>query len=1197
MSEIAVPLVRIRLMGPLLVEHTSGRQGTFRYEKLRALLAYLSSQPDQAHPRAELAQLLWPGGTVEAAQGNLRRALFDLRQFFDALGVTCPFHADRRVVQWRGAAEVHVQRPQDADPASPALFLEDLRVDDSPAWQRWLQAQRERIQLARLTRLDDQVRRCERRGDWASAVALAEQRVRIHPDDEEGHRRLIRLLMQHGQLERADAAYRACQAHARRLGAPSLEASTQALGQALQEASMRPTHTLSRAPITLLVIHLSAPPHSDPDTPDPTARPQGSHTPSHALGGQLSKLSERLLVLSFGGLTPQEHTPQRAWEALRRKVAQDAGRSSHRWQAAIAHVETRLAPGYPTPDASGEALSEALALLFGTPPGQLGLNAAARLMLRRDLPRSCLAPDRTTHPLADLPALRVNASLCPWLSDAETPPVGRQHELSQLLDWCAQAHDQAPHRLHLEAEAGMGKTRLLRHLASRVLDRGSRLLLIQADPLHQHHPWHALKQAVQERLRDAAHHPDSWRIKRLRRAFGAALPETSRGWASLTRLLGLPSPLDDPGLSADTHRRHLEQGLFELLRLWCGPRPLLIIIEDTHWLDEATWHSAVQLCDQPGWPHNWKLLSSARTGEGMGPTPRQMELTALSASATTELARQLAQLAGVEIDDEETAALASQAEGVPLFLDQLIHARQGPHADHIHSAPSLRELLLTRMRRLGPHLELAQVAACTGRTIDMTLLTHQQQAPMSALMIGLEALQRAGMVQGSGTNWVFRHALIQAAALASMTPRLRQQVHQQLADIMRSRAPERIKEAPEQLAQHLHEAGSPDACAAWLAAARHFSRRSETAAARHHLQQGLQALNWLHDEATRQDMAFRLWVETGHTLVALEGYGSEGSRRAYATALALADRVSDEGDLFQLMWGMWLGSRTVDEQAPPMAFAERLERAARDSSDPGVRLQVHYAFGNNHFWLAQYRSARQRLESAVALSTQVDSQQMIALYGEASHVCALAFLSWIDWLEGDTDKALSRSAQAVAQGRRSGHAHTLCFALAFSATLNRYLDRAEEAAQQAATLAALASEQRLVLWQATAAAVAGWAQARRGDPAGLAPIRAGLAGAKQAMAAVETTFQAFLADALVHLGQWDEALRVIDEGLRTAHAIPDTYLLAELMRLRAHALLALNPQDTSACQASLQAGLAIASEQGAVALTRKLELSRSLLLG
>ena len=1197
MPEIAAPLVRIQLLGPLLVEHASGRQGTFRYEKLKALLAYLSSQPDQSHPRAQLAELLWPGGTSEAALNNLRRALFDLRQVFDALGVSCPLHADRRVVRWLGSPEVHVQRPDKADLACQALFLADLRVDDSPAWQRWLQEQRERVRLNRLAQLDDEVQRCERRGDWASAVALAEQRVQISPDDEEGHRRLIRLLMQHGELARAQAAYRACQAQAHRLGAASLEPSTEALGRALQETRERPTSTLSRAPLTLLAIHLSASAPPDSGSPDPAGWPAILQPGPHHLGGQLTRLSERLLVLSFGGLTPQEHTPQRAWETLRRHLRQDAGRSSHGWQAAIVHADTRLAPGYPTPDASGDALSEALARLFATPAGQLGLNTAARLMLRRDLPGPWVSTEGATHPLVDLPALRLNASLCPWLGDAETPPVGRQREIDHLLAWCADEDPTRPCRLHLEAEAGMGKTRLLRHLASRVLDRGSRLLLIQADPLHQHHPWQALKQAVQERLRDANEHPEAWRIKRLRRAFGSSLPPASKGWASLTRLLGLPSSLDDPSLPADTQRQHLEQGLHELLHQWCGSRPLLLIIEDTHWLDEATWQTAVRLGDQAGWPRRWKLLSSARSGEGLGPTPDQLELAALSPSATAELAKQLADIANVPLGDEDLAALVSQAEGVPLFLDQLIHARQGPQSQRIGAAPSLRELLLTRMHRLGPHLGLAQAAACTGRTIDMTLLMHQQQSSEAMLAIGLQALQRAGMVQGSGENWVFRHALIQTAAQDSMAPHWRREVHQQLADILRSRTPERIKEAPERLAQHLHEAGSPDASAAWLAAARHFSRRSETAAARHHLQQGLQALPWLRDEAARQDMAFRLWVETGHTLVALQGYGSEGSRQAYANALALADRVSDEGDLFQLMWGMWLGSRTVDEQAPPMAFAERLERAARDSTAPGVRLQVNYAFGNNHFWLAQYRPARQRLQAAVALASQVDSAQMIALYGEASHVCALAFLSWIDWIEGNSEQALLRSAEAVAQGRRSGHAHTLCFALAFAATLNRYLDRAEEAAALAATLASLASEHRLGLWQATAAAVAGWAQARRGDPAGLTPIRMGLAGAQQAMAAVETTFQAFLADALVHLKQWDEALCVIDEGLRTAHAIPDTYLLPELMRLRAHALMGLHPHEPSACQASLQAGLAIAEEQGAIALVRKLARSQQALLG
>lgn len=1197
MPETALPLVRIQLMGPLLVVHQSGQRATFRYEKLKALLGYVSAQSDQAHRRSDLANLLWPDGPHDAALGNLRRALFDLRKEFERLGVTCPIFSDRRVVKWAPSPEVRVMRSQDADPMTSGLFLADVRVDDSPAWHHWLQTQREQVRQSRLMQIDEDVRRNERRGDWPHAVALARQRLALSPEDEAGHRQLIQLLMQHGQLDQARQAYQVCEGELLRLGQPGLGDATLAIGRALKEAELRAgegaASALGRSPLTLLAMHLVS---EQPGGELGRRHTDGRH-PVIQLGGQLSRLSDRLWVGSFGGPTPQEHTPQRAWEALRRHLQSAPGIEGWRWQASIVHAETRLAPGYPTPDASGDALSEALSLAFATPAGKLTLNPSARLLLRRDLPPDSNGQVDSTHALDSLPPLRINAGLCPWLSDAESPPVGRRTELEGLLSWWGRSDANAPDRLHVEGEAGVGKTRLLRHLASRVLDEGSRMLLVQADPLWRHHPWHALKQAVQERARDAAEEGMAWRLTRLRRAWGHALGTSSAAWASLTRLLELPSPLDDPGIPTDVQRQHLEQGLLELLHAWCGQRPLLLVIEDTHWLDDATWQTVLRLLAHPSWPHRWKVLSSARTGEGLGPVSAVLELAPLDREATSELALQLAEAADVGLPPGELQQLVDQAEGVPLFLEQLIHARQDPSGRLTRSAPGLQEFLLARMHRLGPHLALAQAAACTGRCIDLPLLTRQQMGSRTTLLVGLEALQRAGMVQVNGSQWRFRHALIQAAALATMSPEARQAVHRQLAEIMRGQMPDRIREAPERLAQHLHEARSPDAAAAWLAAARHFNRRSETAAARHHLQLGLEALTWLHNEAACQDMAFRLWVEMGHTLVALEGYGSQGSRKAYATALALADRVSDDGDLFQLMWGMWLGSRTVDEQAPPMAFAERLARAARDSTDPRVQLQVHYAFGNNHFWLAQYPQARNRLEEAVALAKAVDTAQMIALYGEASHVCALSFLSWIDWIEGDTDRALIRSDEAVAQGRRSGHAHTLCFALAFSATLQRYLDRPQAAAQQAAALGALAREHRLGLWQATAAAVAGWAQARTGDASALTPIRDALAGAKQAMAAVETTFQAFLADALVHLHHWDEAIDAIDEALRTAHAIPDVYLLPELLRLRAHAEAALAPADRITWGATLQEAEKLAQTQGAIAMKRRIELSRDQLRG
>ena len=1170
--------------------HHSGAEVAFRYEKLKALLAYVVCHADTAQARAHLAEMLWPDNAPPAALSNLRRALFDLRKLFQSLGVDCPVNADRRGVRWMATPDIAIERVAHGLEEDPRSWLKDIQLDDCPIWQRWLQNQHDPICRQWLSDLDEQVIRSERRGDWSLAIRLAEHRVKTFPDHADGHQQLIQLLTQYGDHQQTQEVRRRYDLWRASWRDEKHNANPIVLGHTPTETERieyKGKFRQKRVPVTMLVIHRTTSSELH-DMAHRWIENCQSHASQH--GGHARVLSNRLMIVSWDGMRALEHTPRRAWAVLQHHGRLIAQSGTESWQAAIAHGNTFVWPDPPFQDVCGDVLSEALTIALTTPAGHVGLNKAARLMLSRQLQQSDgRYQDDNQAWIAPLP--QTDQTL--GLEEPDIPNVGREAEMAMLQAWWG---GQGAHHFHIEGDAGIGKTRLITQMRSWVLNGQAQVLLVQADPLFSHHPWRALKQSVQRIVSDPVEQTICRRLVRLRRICSRKPGISSAAWASLTRLLELPSPLDEKPIDIHQQRAELERGLFELLHHWCDNTRLLLILEDTHWLDQPTWQTAMHLTGLAAWPAHWKLLTSARTGESLGSPSVGLELAPLSRAAACELTRHFAHSAQVEISEQMMDDLILRAEGVPLYLEQVIQAHHGTGEVNDVSAPSLNELLLARIHRLGPHLAFAQVAACTGRVIDLPLLKHHPDWPEERIHLGLNALHRCGMVQREGDQWVFRHALIVNAALDSMRKETRQEVHLQLANLMRKWTPEQLQRAPEQLALHLHEAHSPDAPAAWLAAARHFNRRSEMAAARHHLQQGLNALPLLRDDASRHDMSFRLWVETGHTLVALEGYGSTSSRAAYAQALSLAQGISDEGDLFQLMWGMWLGSRTVDDKAPPMTFAHRLAHSARESTDPGVQLQVHYAFGNNHFWLAQYPEARRRLQQAVELSRQVHIPQMIALYGEASHVCAMAFLSWIDWLEGHAHRARAQADEAIVHGRRTGHAHTLCFALAFSATLHRYLDQASDAERQADELALLADEHRLVLWQATAAAVKGWSQARRGNADGLPAIRAALAGAQQAMPAVETTFLAFLADALVHLEHWDEAAQVIEDGLRTAQSIPDTYLLPELLRLSAITQSALGPQATQRYRSSLQKGLEVADSQGSLALRHKLEQTWHVLL-
>ena len=77
-----MPSLSITLLGTFQVCLDGSQIETLSYDKVRALLAYLSVEAEQAHRRERLAGLLWPDSPEQAARHALSQALFLLRRAF-----------------------------------------------------------------------------------------------------------------------------------------------------------------------------------------------------------------------------------------------------------------------------------------------------------------------------------------------------------------------------------------------------------------------------------------------------------------------------------------------------------------------------------------------------------------------------------------------------------------------------------------------------------------------------------------------------------------------------------------------------------------------------------------------------------------------------------------------------------------------------------------------------------------------------------------------------------------------------------------------------------------------------------------------------------------------------------------------------------------------------------------------------------
>lgn len=208
------------------------------YSKVRALLAYLTIELHQAHSRDELAVLLWPDSSQQAARKSLRQALTTLRNAIRDEESVPPFLLiSREAIQFNPASDfysdagefavlidqcalhkqVHIEPCIDCQErlsrgiaVYQGELLKNLTLSDSLPFEEWLLLTRERLRLQAIDALGRLMLASERSADDDAAMQYSRRRLVIDPWNEDAYRALMRILARRGQRTTALAEFERC---------------------------------------------------------------------------------------------------------------------------------------------------------------------------------------------------------------------------------------------------------------------------------------------------------------------------------------------------------------------------------------------------------------------------------------------------------------------------------------------------------------------------------------------------------------------------------------------------------------------------------------------------------------------------------------------------------------------------------------------------------------------------------------------------------------------------------------------------------------------------------------------------------------------------------------------------------------------------------------------------------------------------
>jgi class 3 adenylate cyclase/tetratricopeptide (TPR) repeat protein len=515
-------------------------------------------------------------------------------------------------------------------------------------------------------------------------------------------------------------------------------------------------------------------------------------------GGKVEKFAGDAVMAAFG--IPQAHEDD-AERAIRASLAildsvRELGLEA---RVGIESGEV-VADSSDSTFATGEAVNVAARLQQQAQAGQILLGPGTHRLTLGRIQAEDLGPIQLRgleQPIWTWAAVGVNGRAGAGRA-AEAPFVGREPEGDLLENTFARAiRDRRAHLFTVFGEPGVGKTRLSQEFLSGL--EGATVLAGRALPYGESITYWPLAEMVKASADIADDDPLDVAIDKLR----ACCPAEA-----VADLLGLAT-----GVLEAVHGERSQQEIAWAAREWAevmaGVQPLVLVFEDIHWAEEplldliehlASWvreAPVLILClSRP------ELLDLRPEWGGGRVRATAIELEALGAAESEELADALLRAAQGPIDEGARRILLEKTEGNPLFLEETVRMLSESGGGSAEQIPdTVQALIAARIDRLGPQERtVLQRASVIGRSFWGGAIGHlapdveDVECVLDDLLLrDFVAPESRSTISGERA-YRFKHVLIREVAYAGLAKSSRADHHLRFADWLSERAGDELLE-------------------------------------------------------------------------------------------------------------------------------------------------------------------------------------------------------------------------------------------------------------------------------------------------------------------------------------------------------------------------------------------------------------------
>jgi class 3 adenylate cyclase/tetratricopeptide (TPR) repeat protein len=633
--------------------------------------------------------------------------------------------------------------------------------------------------------------------------------------------------------------------------------------------------------------------------------------------------------------------------------------------------------------------------------------------------------------------------------------AGREREIELLRQSFQNIHNGISQIIGIKGEPGIGKSRLFREFKGSL--KSENYTYLEGHCLHYGNsmPFRLLIDIIKAYF---------------------SIQEEDAGSAARDRMMNKLRQLDESLLSyvpflydslsfsiKDEHYLRMEnqykrgklfEGLTKLLVKEASQRPLVIAIEDLHWIDQASIEFLTYLIDRIA--HSRILLLLLYRPEFQSAWIRQTDfrevhLDQLSISTSHELLQSL--LPDGELAPELRELVLTRAGGNPLFLEEFVHSllengsirKEGRNyalntPDSTMKLPdTVQGIIAARIDRLSADLKSTlQVASVIGREFNFTVLQDVARMPQE-LKSQLETLQKLEFILNlSETDYIFKHALIQEVAYGGLLQKRCKELHESIGLAIEKLYSPRLDEFTEVLAYHFQQSISQEKAVEYLRKSGRKARSRYAIEASHQYYQKAFGIISSKNITTREDQSELLdilleWAEVFY----YRGYFGD-LYKLLSIHKDLAESLRDRSRQAMLLGWMGMSLFACARARDSYQCLLQAQTLAEESGDPKATAYVYT-------WLSWTCCFHGLIDKAMAYAEKAITVSRLIKGDDYPYIKALGGKGFLLSVTGKNRAALECGQKLIEFGELHGNLRSLALGYNMAAFYHWNTGETEEA--------------------------------------------------------------------------------------------------------------------------------------------------------